>query len=151
MIIIFSLLAFVNGGLLMLSQLLNAGLGLRIGPFGGSFINHLAGALFGGLLLIVGLGAGHFIFSGIPFLYFLGGCIGVFIVALFNYSVPRVGAAFMSVLWTSAQLLVSSLIDHFGWLGGEIIPLTVTRFMGIGLLMVGASLVFSGRGGHDEA
>ncbi|MBI4126191.1 MAG: DMT family transporter [Deltaproteobacteria bacterium] len=151
MIILFSLLAFVNGGFLMLSQLLNAGLGLRIGPFGGSLVNHVAGALFGGLLLVVGFGAGHFVFSGVPVLYFLGGCIGVFIVALFNYSVPLVGAAFMSVLWTSAQLFVSSLIDHFGWLGSEPIPISASRLVGVGLLALGAYLVFSARGGGNEA
>lgn len=145
MIFIFSLLALGNGGLLIISQLLNAALGLRVGPMGSSFVNHAMGAIFGALLLLVGFGAGKLALGGFPLWYLSGGCMGVLIVALFSFSVPRVGAMVMSLLWTSAQLLMSSLIDHFGWLGGEVIPMTITRCAGIGLLMLGSYLVFFGR------
>lgn len=143
MMILFVMLALGNGVLLMTGQLINAALGMRTSALGSSWINHVVGALFGGFLLLCGLGAGQLLFSGVPFIYFLGGCIGVVVVALFNFSAPRVGAAFMSVLWTSAQLLTSSLIDHFGILGTVPVPFTWYRFTGVVFLILAARLVFS--------
>ena len=137
------LIALANGAALSLQQVLNAALGVRVGSMGSSSINHLVGALFGLFLLTCGLGAGHFHFDGNPYLYFMGGFIGVGIVAIANFSILRIGAVLMSILLMSFQLITSSLLDNFGWMGGEPISMSLGRMCGILLLVLGAILVFS--------
>jgi len=137
------LIALANGAALSLQQVLNAALGVRVGSIGSSSVNHLVGAFFGFLLLICGFGTGHFYLDGIPYLYFTGGFIGVGIVAIANFAIPRIGAVLMSILLMSFQLLTSSLVDHFGWMGGDPIPMSLERIGGILLLVLGAVLVFS--------
>ncbi len=143
MITLSLILALSNGALLSLQQVTNAALGLRIGSVGSSVINHLVGALFAGLLLIIGFQTGRLNISGIPLLYFLGGALGVSTVAMGNYAIPRIGVVMTAILFTSSQLFTSSLIDHFGLLGAKHIPLTPSHAIGILLIIIGATLVFT--------
>jgi len=59
----FLVLAGINGGIVTLSRLVNSRLGSYVGSLKGSFINHVVGSLFAGLLLLVGLGTGHIYFN----------------------------------------------------------------------------------------
>ena len=122
---------------------LNASLGLHVGNMKSSFMNHLVGALFAGLLLLVGFKTGSLFLPDFPFLYCLGGCFGVLMVAMCNFAIPRIGMMVMTILITSFQLLTSCLIDHFGWLGANRMPFTFSRGAGLILLVVGATFVFS--------
>ncbi|MBI4211531.1 MAG: DMT family transporter [Deltaproteobacteria bacterium] len=140
--IFFIITAFLNGTLLSIQQVSGALLGKRVGSLGSSLIVHVIGACFAGCLLVFGLKNGEFRFSGIPFLYFLGGGLGIFGVAMGNYAVPRIGAVCTAIFSMAFQLLTSSLIDHFGFLGADPIALSLSRFIGICLLIGGAVLVF---------
>jgi transporter family-2 protein len=44
------------------------------------------------------------------------------------FAVPRVGIAAATVAVISGQLLMSLVIDHFGWLGNGRIPLDPSRY-----------------------
>lgn len=143
MLCLFIILSLLNGALLSFQQVMNAALGVLVGSMGSSVINHLVGTLFAGLLLLVGLRTGLFVFADIPFVYFLGGCLGVCTVAMGNYAIPRIGVVAMAILFMSSQLFTSSLIDHFGWFGAKSISLTLPHVVGILLLIVGAALVFT--------
>lgn len=143
MIALFLLLSLFNGALLSFQQVLNAALAVRLGSMGGSVFNHLTGTLLAGILLFIGVGTGELKTAGIPTVYFLGGCLGVCSVAMGNYAIPRIGAAKMAILFTCSQLFASSLIDHFGWLGTRVVPLTFSRLAGIFLLITGAALILT--------
>ncbi len=141
--LLFLLLAFTGGTTLSFQQVVNASLGLHIGSMKSSFMNHVVGALSAGLLLLIGLKTGNLFVGKIPFTYFLGGCVGVLMVAMCNFAIPRIGMMVMTIFITSFQLLSSCLIDHFGWLGAKSIPFTFVRGIGIFLLVVGAFFVFT--------
>lgn len=143
MIGLFFILSLLNGALLSFQQVLNAALAVRIGSMWSSVVNHLIGALFAGLLLLFGFQTGQLKVSGVPVIYFLGGCLGVCTVAMGNYAIPRIGVVLMAILFMSSQLFTSSIIDHFGLLGARVIPLTLSHVVGIFLLIVGAALVFT--------
>lgn len=142
----YSLLAAVNGGIVTFSRLINAGLGASLGSVQGSWINHIVGTLCAALLLGVGMGTGHLHLQGIPLPYLLGGVLGVFLVTFNNYAMPLIGSAAVAILMLSAQLLTSSVVDQWGLLGGHVYPVTLTKAAGLGLLMLGAGLVITGKG-----
>ena len=137
------LLSLSYGATLSFQQAMNAALALRVGNMGSAVINHLVGALFACLLLLIGIHTGHLMFAGIPLVYFLGGCLGVCTVAMGNYAILRIGVVMTAILFMASQLFTSSLIDHFGLLGARVIPLTLFHSVGILFLIVGATLVFT--------
>ncbi|MBI4124514.1 MAG: DMT family transporter [Deltaproteobacteria bacterium] len=143
MSILFILFSLFNGALLSFQQALNAALGVRLGSMGSSVMNCLAGTLFAGILLLMGFQTGQFKTVGVPLIYFLGGGLGVCMVAMSNYAIPRIGIVMTAILFTTSQLFASSLIDHFGLLGAKAMPLTFFHGIGIVLLAVGAMLVFT--------
>ena len=51
------------------------------------------------------------------------------------------GVGSLTALTIAAQLCVALVIDHFGWLGVERSPVTVTRLSGVVLLGLGTWLV----------
>lgn len=141
----FVFLALVNGALTVMSRVTNAALAVRVGSLRGAFVNHLVGTLCAGLLLLAGLRTGLLRFDGIPLVYFSGGCLGVLVVAASNYAVQHAGVVVFSVLLLTFQLLASAAIDHWGLMGGQVVPLTVSRACGLALVIVGALLVVSDR------
>jgi transporter family-2 protein len=55
-------------------------------------------------------------------------------------AVQRIGAAVATVAVIFGQLTMSMLIDHFGWLGNEAIPFSITRLGAV--LCLGIALFF---------
>jgi bacterial/archaeal transporter family-2 protein len=145
MLVFHLLLAILCGSIATLSRLVNSALASFVGTLSGSFINHVVGTFFAGLLLCIGLGQGSLQFTGIPLYFFIGGILGVFAVTFNNYAIPFIGVASMTILMLFAQLLSSSFIDHFGLLGAQIVPLTFLKLIGLCMLFMGAFLVVRGK------
>lgn len=152
---LFYVLAALNGVLGSISRLLNAALGATLGSLEGSWVNHVVGTAFAGGLLLVGWRTGT-MQGGLPWYYWIGGCMGVGVVAAGNYVIPRIGAVLFALLLLAMQLIASATLDHFGWLGGVVIPLSPQRVSGLLLLFGGALLALYERkaaapSGSDEA
>jgi bacterial/archaeal transporter family-2 protein len=143
--IIYIALAGLNGGVVTLSRLINSALGSYVGSLPGSLINHAVGTLFAALLLIIGTGSGELQLFGIPPFLFVGGVLGVFLVTCNNVAVPRIGSTAVAILMLFAQLCSSSLIDHFGLLGANVLSLTPLKLAGLSLLFLGSICVAVGK------
>lgn len=129
------------GALIGLQNPLASLLGTRLGLLEGSFLTHLGGTLLAGLLLLL-LGGGSL--SGwrdVPWYAFFAGFVGVGIISAVAYTVPRIGVTSAVTLMVTGQLLVGAMIDHFGWLGVSVSPVTPTRGLGFGVLLLGTWLV----------
>lgn len=148
---IYILLALTNGAITVVSRVVNAALAARVGSLRGSFVNHIVGALAAGILLLMGIRTGLFQLSEIPLVYFSGGCLGVIVVAASNYAVRKMGVVLFVVLLIGFQLLTSAVLDHFGLLGGDVIPLTGGRLLGLIFLLIGAILVVTDRARQRES
>ncbi len=68
---------------------------------------------------------------------YLGGFIVGFYVISATLLAPRIGLANFIVCAVSAQIIISVVIDHFGLLGAMVRPVSMTRLLGIGLLIAG--------------
>ena len=71
----------------------------------------------------------------------IGGLLGAFFVSIMTTAVPRVGVALVFSLAIGGQMLVTLLIDHFGWLGVPEKPINLWRVLGAALITVGVILI----------
>lgn len=142
----FYLLAALNGVIGTLSRLVNAALGTHVGSLESSWINHVVGTAVAGGLMLLGWRTGVVQFGGLAWYYWIGGCLGVGVVAASNYAIPRIGAVLLGMILLAIQLVTSAGLDHFGVLGGRPIPLSWMRAGGLLLLIGGALLTLTERG-----
>jgi transporter family-2 protein len=70
-----------------------------------------------------------------------GGLMGAGIIYSSIFLVPRIGVAALAAFIIAGQLTAASIIDHFGLLGVPVHEMSVTRAIGLALLLCGAVLV----------
>ena len=78
--------------------------------------------------------------SQIPWFLWLGGFLGVYAISLSIYTAPKLGFLTLSGLIIFGQLAMSLLLDHFGWLGTEKMPVNWQRLLGAVIIFVGVVL-----------
>jgi transporter family-2 protein len=136
-------LGVLAGGMFAVQSVLNATLGQRIGNFGSVLI--LTAVSIGFLLVIVLLFPSTARFQSLPGLsewyLYVGGALGVAILAAPIFLVPRIGTTSALVAGFLGQLLMSLLIDHFGLFASPQISATLLRILGAILVAAGAVLV----------
>ena len=76
-----------------------------------------------------------------PWYAWLGGFYGAFFVAVAAFAAPRVGVGVLLTAAVAGQLAAALVLDHFGLLGLDRHPVTLTRAAGFVLVLVGAVLV----------
>ncbi|QSS98825.1 DMT family transporter [Pontibacillus sp. ALD_SL1] len=136
------LMVFVGGIGVAVQSSVNGGLGQKIGVFEGAFVSFLVGAVTLFLVMLF-FGKGNIVqvFS-VPKWQLIGGVLGAFFVSTMVLAVPRIGVGAAIFTLISAQLIASSLIDHFGWLGMKQIPLDWSRVSGM-ILMIVAIILYT--------
>ena len=78
---------------------------------------------------------------GIPTWAWLGGFCGALYVATVSFTGPRLGATTVLALTLLGQSVVSMLVDHYGLVGLPVNPVSLTRVLGVLLLLGGALLI----------
>lgn len=79
--------------------------------------------------------------TGAPLIAWIGGFLGAFFVSVMATVVPRIGVALAFSLAIGGQMLVTLLIDHFGWLGVPEKPINLVRVCGAALITIGVILI----------
>ena len=79
--------------------------------------------------------------AGIPLWAWFGGVLGAFYVASTTVVAIELGATTLLALTLLGQLAGALVVDHYGWLGLPVNPLTGTRIAGVALLGIGVWLV----------
>lgn len=136
--LIFSLLALAGGIAMGIQAVVNGGLGKKVGALEASFISFFIGtaALF---FLVLFLGKGNLLaISEVPKGQLIGGLLGAFFVVVLVIVSPEIGVTATLISVIVGQLLIGSLIDHFGLFGGERFPIDFKK--GIALLLMLASI-----------
>lgn len=80
-----------------------------------------------------------------PWWLWIGGVLGALYVASTTVLVPRLGAGNFLVAVIAGQMVTAIVIDHFGLMGLETRPLSLTRVAGV-LMMLGGVLLVQKRG-----
>jgi transporter family-2 protein len=79
--------------------------------------------------------------AAVPWWAWFGGMLGAFYVASSTVVAAELGTASLLGLALAGQLATALVIDHFGWLGMPVHPLTWMRLAGVGLLVAGVWLI----------
>ena len=79
--------------------------------------------------------------SQAPWWIWLGGLIGAFFLSTTTALASKMSIAVLVSLIITGQMLISLLLDHFGWLGFEVHPVNIWRILGAIFLIIGVALI----------
>lgn len=141
--LLYSLLPFVGGAMIAAQAPVNARLRVALGSqFGSAVISFVIGLilLLGALVVTGQAGAMASVGAG-PWWAYLGGLFGaVFVVATLVAS-PRIGVTVTFVSAIAGQIILSSLVDRFGWFGVAQIALSWERILALVLMLISLVLL----------
>ena len=75
------------------------------------------------------------------YLWFSGGALSAFGVGMFYYLIPKMGVASMMSYALSGQIIVATIISHFGWFDLPLKPINLLKISGIIALIVSVLLI----------
>ena len=112
----------------------------RLGIFESVFIIHIGGALVA-LIPILYYGEGKLSqWRLVPWYALCAGIFGLVVIFSMSYMIPRIGVATALIILLAGQLLIGTLLDHYGLLGAAVRPLNLTRVFGLAIVFAGAWL-----------
>jgi bacterial/archaeal transporter family-2 protein len=79
--------------------------------------------------------------GGTPWWGWAGGLFGAVYGLAAILLASQMGAATLTALVVTGQLVCAVALDHFGWLGFEIHPAGIGRLLGCGLMVLGLILI----------
>lgn len=136
------ILAGLIGGVSVgLQAPISGAMGQRIGGTAASFVVHFGGLILSGLLLFLRGGEKIKDWPSLPW-YMLGaGIFGVILYITMSITLPRLGGTMVITLIIIGQLTMGILVDHFGWFGVAVHPVSIGRVAGMLLLLLGGFLI----------
>lgn len=143
MTIIMIFIAIIGGALLSVQAAINGQLGSKVGVFRCAFLTFSVGALISALLIFYFEPAQSMTLLNVPKWQLLGALCGVPYIVIMTFAVPRIGTAVSTVAVIFGQLLMSLLIDNFGWLGNESLPFSLNRLLAVIALAIALYFIHS--------
>ena len=136
------LVLLVGGAALAAQSSINGRLGANVGVLESAWLTFASGALVTFLLMFFFEPAHSETLFTVPKWQLIGALFGVVYMLVIVFAVPRVGTAAATVATISGQLLMSVLIDNFGWLGNARMPLDASRYTALALLAGALVLIY---------
>lgn len=134
--LLFPILALLGGAAVAIQAQINGGLGKKIGVLEASFVSFSVGtlALF---FIVLFFGNGNILAIGtVPKWQLLGGLLGGFYIVVAILVVPKIGVVSTLVAVVSGQIIIGTIIDHFGLFGGNPIPIDMKKIMAMVFLFI---------------
>lgn len=140
------ILGLIAGSVVPIQTSINSKLSLYThSSFYASAISFSTGTLW---LIIVNLIMNLHVFSiasfrhyQIDYYWYVGGLMGVIFLTGNLLLLPKIGASLTVVTTIAGQILMSVVIDSFGWFNVDIKPLSILKTFGIILLLIGIILM----------
>ena len=129
-------LALINGAILAIMVFLNGMQSSIIGPYMSTLIFHAIGFI---LIIIISIIKKNRLsnLKEIPFMFFLPGILSVITILLNNISIPKIGLTLAIGVTLFGQLVMSSLVDHFGLFGMPINRFMKEKILGFSIISLG--------------
>jgi transporter family-2 protein len=131
------------GALISVQSVLNASLGSRAGVMGSLLALTIVSLVVAIVTILVFPSSANLgQLPGLSKWYlYLGGALGVIILASTIFLVPKIGAAETFTAIIVGQLAIAVVVDHFGLMSVPTVEISLVRVAGIALVAVGAYLV----------
>lgn len=110
------IIAIAAGITNVIARNINSILANKIGLLCGTFFNYITGLILSTIFLLL---SGEFLklssvsLKSVPFWAYLGGLVGVIVVALSNLVVVKISAFYLTLIMFIGQLFTGMLIDYF--------------------------------------
>ena len=111
----------------------------KLGLFESVFIVHLGGALIAIIPLLI-YGSKLNQWRNVPWYALGAGFFGLIVITALSYMIPRIGVAGAITTLIAGQLLMGTILDHYGLLGAAIKPLDISRVIGLSVVLFGVWL-----------
>jgi len=132
----------IVGGAIALQAPINAGLSKSTGNTAAALVSFMVGTVvLAAIVLLSGKAGGIGGVTDVRWYYLLGGLLGAAYVFTALVTVDTIGAGGVAAATITGQLTTSVVIDRLGVLGLEQTPLSLSRMMGVGLLLAGTYLI----------
>lgn len=140
---LFAILILILGGIaLSVQSSINGRLGHTVGVIACAWLTFVIGfALTFLLFFFLEQTHAQTLFNA-PKWQLTGAFFGVIYMVVVVFAVPRIGIAGMTVSVIAGQLMMSVLIDHFGWLNNQVIELDAKRYVAIALLLGAIVMIY---------
>jgi transporter family-2 protein len=139
-ILVIMFIGLAGGVAIGLQSPLASLLSQKLGVFESVFIVHLGGVLIALIPLLIYGGGKLSQWRSVPWYAPGAGIFGLAVIASISFMILRVGIAAAITTLIAGQLLMGTILDHYGLLGATIKPLGVTRIIGMSVVMVGVWL-----------
>lgn len=143
MTILMIILAIVGGALLSVQAAINGQLGGKVGVFRCAFLTFSIGALVTALLILYFEPKQAVTLLDVPKWKLLGAMCGVPYIVIMVLAVQRIGVAVATVAVIFGQLLMSVLIDNFGWMDNAELPFSPYRLAAVVCLGIALYFIYS--------
>ncbi|MCT4589954.1 MAG: DMT family transporter [Carboxylicivirga sp.] len=137
-------IALLIGGLLSVQGSINSQLGSILkSPTQAAFVNFFVGTL---VLLAINVAIKTELpaketIKDLPLYLFIGGIMGAIYVSSAIILIPKIGVATMLGASIGGQMIVASIIDHYGFFNIPVHAISPGRVIGIILLIAGVFLI----------
>ena len=111
----------------------------KLGSLESVFIIHLGGAI-AALIPMAFVGSKLGQWKDVPWYALVAGSLGLIVITAMGYMIPRIGAAGALITLLAGQILVASILDHFGLLGMTPRVIDLQRVIGFIVVMLGVWL-----------
>jgi transporter family-2 protein len=108
--------AIASGVTIVIARIINSNLACRIGTFEGTFYNYIVGLAFSTMFLFISKESftlSSKLFQSIPYWTFLGGLIGIIVVAGSNIITPKISSFYLTLIIFIGQLFTGIIIDYY--------------------------------------
>ncbi len=134
-------IAILGGVAVVIQARFNGMMDRGMGTLESVFITYGLGGLVIALVMVALRGGNLAAFRTVPWYVALAGVCGLVIIGAISYAVPRLGLAVAFTIMVTTQFVLGAVFDHYGWLGGELRPLTLQKAAGILILLLGVWLI----------
>lgn len=110
-----SILAILAGASIVISRIINANLGDKIGVFSSTFFNYIVGFTFSLIILLFTkelTALPNLPLNEVPLLGYLGGFLGVIVVSFSSFVAPKISAFYMTLFCFIGQLFIGMILDY---------------------------------------
>jgi len=139
-IIVIILIGLAGGVAVGIQAPLSSLISQRLGVLESIFIVHLGGALVALIPLLIYGGGKLGNWRNVPWYALGAGAFGLVVIFSMSYMIPRVGIATALIILLSGQLLIGTVMDHFGLLGVIQRPVDFMRIFGLAVVFLGVWL-----------
>ena len=139
-IIVIILIGLAGGIAVGIQAPLSSMISQRLGILESVFIIHMGGAFFALIPLLIYGGGKLGNWRTVPWYALCAGVFGLVVIFSMSYMIPRVGVATALIILLAGQLLIGTVMDHFGLLGAAQRPVDFMRILGLAVVFLGVWL-----------